>query len=60
MLPSLSCREADREGSGSYHDLMHARFGKWGGRAVALAQVIQLTRAGGVGNWGCLGLGGSA
>lgn len=33
------CRESDRSGAGSYHDLMRIRFGKWGGRAVAVAQV---------------------
>jgi hypothetical protein len=32
-------RESARSDADSYADLMHARYGKWGGRAVALAQV---------------------
>lgn len=35
----MHCRESDKENAGSYHDLMRARFGKWGGTAVAVAQV---------------------
>lgn len=33
-------RESDKDNAGSYHDLMQSRFGKWGGRAVAVAQAI--------------------
>lgn len=32
-------RESARDDADSYHDLMRSRFGKWGGRAVAVAQV---------------------
>jgi hypothetical protein len=31
-------RESAKDGADSYYDLMCARFGKWGGRAVAVAQ----------------------
>lgn len=33
-------RESDRENAGSYHDLMCSRYGKWGGRGVAVAQMV--------------------
>ncbi|KAL4421373.1 hypothetical protein ABPG75_010664 [Micractinium tetrahymenae] len=33
-------RESARDDADSYHDLMRSRFGKWGGRAVALAQMV--------------------
>ncbi|KAI7841461.1 hypothetical protein COHA_004856 [Chlorella ohadii] len=33
-------REGERADADSYHDLMRSRFGKWGGRAVALAQML--------------------
>lgn len=39
----LTCREGERADADSYHDLMRSRFGKWGGRAVALAQASGLT-----------------
>lgn len=38
----ILCREGERADADSYHDLMRSRFGKWGGRAVALAQVSGL------------------
>ncbi len=41
------CREGERADADSYHDLMRSRFGKWGGRAVALAQASLRKIAGG-------------
>lgn len=32
------CRESEKDGADAYFELMEARFGKWGGRAVAVAQ----------------------
>lgn len=42
----ILCREGERADADSYHDLMRSRFGKWGGRAVALAQVSGAPRGG--------------